>query len=110
MKSLLTVLVLVLLAGCAQLQLAETTVEIPLGEGRVAKYTSSKDQTGVDIEVREIDPQTLNVIKYWKVTVEKAGTPEAAYAALADQQRALAELMKALAPLIERAGRAGPGF
>ena len=103
MKLLLTAFSLILLAGCSQLQTASTTVEIPFGEGRVAKYHSTKDQTGVDINVVEIDPATQVVIKHWQVKVDKAGTPEAAYAALADQQRALADLMKALVPLIEKA-------
>ena len=106
----LPVLLLVFAGGCASLQTAETTFEYELPDGRKLTYASSKDHSGIDVEVSEIDPTSGKVIKKWKIKVEKSGTPQAAYAALARQQDSLANLMKAFVPLVEKAISAAPGF
>lgn len=103
--------VLVLLCtiwGCVPMQLAKTEVEIPFGDGRVAKYTSTKDQTGITINIYEVDPKTELVLKHWEVEVEKSGTPEAAFMALAEQQKAMADLLRTIMPFVKKALRVGP--
>lgn len=79
-----------------------------LPDGRKITYSSSKDQAGIDLEITELDPKTGKVIKRWVIKVEKAGTPEAAYAALTRQQESLADLFKAFIPLVEKAAAGIP--
>lgn len=88
--------------GCAALQTARTDVQVDLPDGRKITYSSSKDQAGIDLEITELDPKTGKTMKRWIIKVEKAGTPEAAYAALARQQESLADLFKAFVPLMEK--------
>jgi len=96
---------LLLVAGCATLQAARTDVSVDLPDGRKITYSSTKDQAGIDLVMTEIDPQTQRIVKQWIVKVEKSNSPEAAYSALAEQQRSLADLMKAFLPLVEKAAR-----
>jgi len=94
----------ILLFGCAVgLQTAKTTASIPLPDGRVLHYESGKDQQGIDaLYTQQIDPVTDKVIKKTlRLKVDKAGTPEAAYAAMVEQQRALAEQQKAVTELLK---------
>lgn len=96
---------LLLVGGCASFQAARTDVHVDLPDGRRVTYSSSKDQAGIDLTMTEVDPRTGLIIKRWIVKVEKSNSPEAAYVALAEQQRSLTDLMKAFLPLVEKAAR-----
>ncbi len=102
MQALAILAAVLFLQGCAALQTARTDVYVDLPDGRKITYSSSKDQAGIDLEVSEIDPRTGKVTKKWIIRVEKSGTPEAAYTALARQQESLADLFKAFIPLMEK--------
>jgi len=107
-------LVAVILAGCsvAPLQAARTEATLEFGDGRRFHYSSNKEQSGIDARIFEIDPKTGKVIKEWHLKVEKTGTPEAAYAAMVQQQNALTQQQQAITKLIqaflERAAGAAP--
>ena len=93
-----------LLGGCsAKLQTAKTTATVPLPGGRDLQYESGKDQQGIDAAYETtIDPATGKVIKRkLHLKVDKSGTPEAAYAAMVEQQKALTEQQKAVTDLIK---------
>lgn len=94
----------VFLAGCtARLQTAKTTAKIPLPDGRMFEYESGKDQQGIDATyVVEIDPATDKVVKKtMRLKVDKSGTPEAAYSALVEQQKALTEQARMVTELLK---------
>ena len=78
----------------------ELAATLELGGGRKFHYLSNKEHTGIDALIQEIDPKTGKVTKIWKLTVEKSGTPEAAYRAMIQQQAALTEQQKAVTELI----------
>jgi len=87
---------LMVVAGCAPLQTAETTASLTLPSGLTATYHSTKDQQGVEVYIEERDPKTNQVIKKWRLVVEKAGTPEAAFQAMAERDKITAETIRAL--------------
>jgi len=87
---------LFLLAGCAPLQTAETTASLIFPSGVELSYHSTKDQQGIVVSIEEIDPDTNMVIKKWNLTVDKSGTPEAAFKAMAERDKITAETMRAL--------------
>ena len=89
-------LMVVALAGCVPLQTAETTASLTFPSGVAAHYHSTKDQQGIDIRIEEIDPKTDKVIKKWRLVVDKSGTPEAAFKAMAERDKITAETIKAL--------------
>jgi len=97
-----TALLLFILAGCsvAPLQAARTEASIEFADGRKFRYSSNKEQSGIVASIKEIDPATGKIVKEWKLAVEKTGTPEAAYAAMVQQQRALTEQQEAITQLI----------
>ena len=64
--------------------------------GKTITYESDKEQIGLDAT---FDPKT----GYFHVKVDKAGTNEAAIAAAAKQSEAVADVLKAIIPLIEKA-------
>ena len=111
MKTIIVVaLSLSLLMGCSfvDLQTARTDFEYELPDGRRITYSSTKDQAGIDLLITEIDPTTDKIIKKWRLRVEKSGTPEGAYTALAQQQQSVADIMKLLIPLVAKAVKAAP--
>jgi len=104
------------LGGCsvAPLQASRTEATLELEDGRVFRYFSNKEQSGVDVRIRVIDPKTKKVLKEYRLQVEKTGTPEAAYAAMIQQQAAMTEQHRAVTDLIRSflaaaAGSAAPG-
>ena len=107
-------LFLLLTAGCsvAPLQASRTEASLQLSDGRVFTYYSNKEQTGIDVQITEIDPKTNRVIKKWKLKVARTGTPEAAYAAMVQQQTAMTKQSEAVTNLVrgvlEKLGAAAP--
>ena len=103
------------LGGCqiAPLQASKTTAEVEFADGRMFRYESNKEQAGIDATIHDIDPDTGTVIRAWRLLVEKSGTPQAAYEAMVQQQRAIVERDKAITDLIrrvlEQVGDAAPG-
>jgi len=110
-----TVLLLFTLAGCtvATLQASRTEATLDFADGRRFRYISNKEHTGIDVLIQEIDPKTGKAIKIWTLVVAKSGTPEAAYAAMIQQQAAMTEQHRAVTDLIRSflaaaAGSAAP--
>jgi len=89
-------LMVVALAGCAPLQTAETTASLIFPSGLEFSYHSTKDQQGIVVSIEEIDPKTETVIKKWNLVVDKSGTPEAAFKAMAERDKITAETLRAL--------------
>ena len=108
-KFLAALLALILLGGCVPLQTAETEAEVALPGGKMFRYKSGKDVQGLKLEIWEIDPDSGKTIKKWFLQVDKSGTPEAAYAAMIQQQQSVTDLVKILVPLIEKLTAAAPG-
>jgi len=110
-----TALLLFTLGGCSvvPLQASRTEATLELEDGRVFRYFSNKEQSGVDVRIKVIDPKTGKVLKEYRLQVEKTGTPEAAYAAMIQQQAAMTEQHRAVTELIRSflatAGGAAPG-
>jgi len=108
-------IVLMFLGGCsvAPLQASRTEATLELEDGRKFHYFSNKEQSGVDVRIKVIDPKTRKVLKEYRLQVEKTGTPEAAYAAMVQQQAAMTEQHRAVTDLIRgflsAAGGAAPG-
>jgi len=98
------VLFATLMTGCAvsPLQTAQTRAGLEFADGRRFYYESGKEHTGIDAEIQEIDPETDKVTKVWRLKVGKSGTPEAAFAAMVQQQNALTAQQKAITELIQR--------
>jgi len=90
------VILLFLLGGCAPLQVAKTTASLTLPNGLVAHYESTKDQQGVEVIIEKVDPKTNKVVERWKLVVEKAVTPEAAFIAMAERDKVTAETLQVL--------------
>jgi hypothetical protein len=107
-------LFLLLTAGCtmAPIQASRTEASLQLPDGREFTYYSNKEQTGIDVSITEIDPKTNRVIKKWRLKVAKTGTPEAAYAAMVQQQTAMTKQNEAVTDLVrgvlEKLGAAAP--
>lgn len=84
-----------------------------MGNGRTFTYFSNKEQSGINASISEIDLKTGKIVKKWKLEVEKTGTPEAAYAAMVEQQHALTAQQQAITALIKdflaRAATGAPG-
>jgi len=85
-----------LLVGCMPLQTAETTASMTFPSGVQATYRSTKDQQGIEVYIEEVDPKTDKVIKKWRLVVDKSGTPEAAFKAMAERDKITAETIRAL--------------
>jgi len=85
-----------LLSGCVPLQTAETTASLRFPSGVEFTYNSTKDQQGIEVYIQEVDPKTDKVLKIWRLVVEKSGTPEAAFKAMAERDKITAETIKAL--------------
>ncbi len=100
----LLILPLLLLTSCAvsPLQTSQTRAGIEFADGRTFYYESGKEHTGIDAEIQEIDPDTGKVVKQWRLKVGKSGTPEAAFAAMVQQQNALTDQQRAITELIQR--------
>jgi len=96
MRYILVAAVAVLLGSCAPLQTAETTASLVFPSGVEVNYHSTKDQQGIEVYIEEVDPETNLVIKKWRLVVEKSGTPEAAFRAMAERDKITAETMRAL--------------
>jgi len=99
-----SLVLVVMFSGCtAQLQTAKTIAKVPLPDGRVFEYESGKEQQGIDaLYTVEIDPATDKIVKKtMRLKVDKTGTPEAAYSALVEQQKAMTETQKAVTELIK---------
>lgn len=94
---------LLLFAGCtmAPLQASRTEATLQLADGRQFTYYSNKEQTGIDVQITELDPKTNRVIKKWRLKVAKTGTPEAAYAAMVQQQTAMTKQNEAVTKLVQ---------
>jgi len=99
-----TAIFMFVIAGCsvAPLQAARTEATLDFGDGRKFHYSSNKEQSGIDARIMEIDRKTCKVVKEWHLKVEKTGTPEAAYAAMVQQQNALTQQQKAITDLIKK--------
>jgi len=96
MRYILVAAVAVFIGGCVPLQVAETTASLTLPSGLIATYHSTKDQQGVEVYIEERDPEDDTLIKKWRLVVEKSGTPEAAFKAMAERDKVTAETIKAL--------------
>jgi len=97
-----TAIFLFVIGGCsvAPLQAAKTEATVEFADGRKFHYSSNKEQSGIVASIKEIDPATGKIVKEWRLAVEKTGTPEAAYAAMVQQQQALTEQQEAITQLI----------
>lgn len=90
-----------LLGGCSPIQTAQTEADVTLPGGKMFHYKSGKNVQGLKLEIWELDPEG-KIIKKWFLQVDKAGTPEAAFAAMIQQQKSVTDLVKVLAPLIAK--------
>ncbi len=85
------------LSGCAQMLACKTDASYilrPDGSKEII-YSSCKEQIGLEATFGDAH-----------LKVDKSGTQESVIAALAEQQKALADLLKTLAPLLKAAGMA----
>jgi len=103
---IVTVLLFFILAGCsvAPLQTATTEAVLEFADGRKFRYVSGKEHMGIDVEIQELDANSGVIVKVWRLKVAKSGTPEAAFAAMTQQQNALTEQQKAVTELIKSLG------
>jgi len=91
------------IAGCsvAPLQSSRTEASVEFADGRIFRYSSNKEHSGIDASIKEIDQRTGKVIKEWKLKIAKSGTPEAAYAAMVQQQTAMTKQNEAVTKLVQ---------
>ena len=98
-----TALFLFVISGCtvATLQASKTEATLEFADGRIFRYSSDKEHSGIDVSIKEIDTRTGKVIKEWKLKIQKSGTPEAAYAAMVQQQTAMTKQNEAVTKLVQ---------
>ena len=87
-----------LLTGCAQMFTAKTQASYTAPNGAVVEYSSDKEQQNL---MFDLDPATGKI----HVQVDKAGTPDAVIAAVAQQITQINKILETLAPMMAEAAK-----
>lgn len=85
---------------------AKTTANFIRPDGTRFEYFNEKDLSGAEVTYELDDKGAVKKIHF---KLDKSGTPEAAMAAAMQSNKAMAELLKDLAPLIAKAAALGAG-
>lgn len=94
----------IVLSGCGARFFSAKTDATYTADGKEITYSSTKEQTGLTVMYKVgPDGKTTDVT----IHVDKAGTNESAIAAALQSNAAMADLLKSLIPLIEKAAAAG---